>query len=374
MRRQVLRLGGVLLVLRTAVWLAGCGSDIPEIRNRQVRFLKGPNKGCPVPGIALSPDGGTLASVTGEGDIHLWRLRNGALVRIMQKSRSTETSIVSLGVHLSVAFSPDGKLLAGPDAGHRLKMWRVSDGKELWSVASEAAAHRMAFSPDGRLLAAPERDGVGLWQVTDGAKLRTLTLTGKGIGAACVAFSPDGTLLAAGTFGALIHVWSVAEGKTVCVLEEHRKSVPSHFDATYAEVNGVAFSPDGKLLASASDDGTCRLWQVADWKELHTFGSAGGMSRLRVRCVAFSPDGKLLACGCEKETINLWRVSDGGLAGTLKLTFPRGPGGMMTDREYRGQSGINVWSLAFTPNGKELAAGSFGRVKVWDLTKVSGPR
>ena len=149
-----------------------------------------------------------------------------------------------------------------------------------------------------------------------------------------VAFSPDGKLLASGSWDSTIILWGVASGQKVHTLTGHNK------------VTSVAFSPDGKLLASGSWDSTIILWDVASGQEVRTLENPTGMAN----SVAFSPDGKLLASGLISGTVKLWDVASG--------------------QEVRTLTGHNdfVTSVAFSPDGKLLASGSFDKtVMLWEV-------
>ncbi len=156
-----------------------------------------------------------------------------------------------------------------------------------------------------------------------------------------VAFSPDSRLLASASGGISgrtdfgVRLWELESGRLVHTLTGHSDIV---WD--------VAFSPDGQMLASASEDGTVRLWRVGDGVSLGKFSVPGQATSL-----AFSPDGSVLATGVTEEragVVHLWRVQDGAVL----LTFEAHP--------------YSVSDLVFSPDGSLLATGAVDRrVKVW---------
>jgi hypothetical protein len=185
----------------------------------------------------------------------------GSPVRVVVTLRVKSRLVRALSGHTdgvnSVAFSPDGKLLATgscsrcPHQGE-IKLWEVATGREVRTISDHSDLSlvlSVAFSPDGQLLASSFGNNIKLWEVSSGREARTLKDT---VWVNSVAFSPDGKLLASGSL--TISLWEVATGRQAKVLL---------FRST-AFVNSVAFSPDGKLLASGSGDKTIKLWDVSD--------------------------------------------------------------------------------------------------------------
>ena len=187
---------------------------------------------------------------------------------------------------------------------HRVNFANTDLAKSVFSETSVSISS-VAFSPNGKLLATGDADGkTYLWQVDDGKLL--FSCTGHSSWVKSVAFSPDGQTLASGSDDQTVKLWDVYIGKCFTTLEEHTNRVWS-----------VSFSPDGQILASGSDDQTIKLWDVYNGKCLKTLQGANW-----VKSVAFSPDGQTLISGSQDETIKLWDVLTGDCRKTLRSPRP----------------------------------------------------
>ncbi|MFN2299545.1 MAG: hypothetical protein ACK2UB_11910 [Anaerolineales bacterium] len=177
--------------------------------------------------------------------------------------------------------------------GNTIRFLSFPDLHSLYDTGDHTyAASHLAFSPDGKWLAGVTDDNaVRLWRVSDG--FLVATMKGHSATVNSLAFSPDGSLLASGSADETIRVWKVSTGSALEVLEGHSGGV-----------NGVAFSPDGSLLVSGSADASLRLWRIADGETLHILDeNIDG-----VNDVAFSPSGLLIASGSADGTIGMWGV------------------------------------------------------------------
>ncbi|MEH2240028.1 NB-ARC domain-containing protein [Nostoc sp.] len=276
--------------------------------------------------VAFSPNGKLLATGDADGKTYLWQVDDGKLLF----SCTGHSSWVK-----SVAFSPDGQTLASGSDDQTVKLWDVHNGNCLKTLHGHSNWVRsVAFSPDGQTLASGSEDQtVKLWDVNTGKCLKTLQ--GNTNRVRSVAFSPDGQTLASGSEKQTIKLWDIRNGECLKILQGHSSWVRS-----------VAFSPDGQILASGSDDQTVKLWDVGNGKCLKTLQGHTN----RVWSVAFSPDGQILASGGDDPTVKLWDVRNGKCLKNLQGHSNR------------------VKSVAFSPDGQTLASGSENQtVKLWDV-------
>ena len=303
--------------------------------------------------VVFSPDSRLLAVTDSDGTVRLWDM---ATRRPVGAPLPADTSKV--GAVDGVAFSPDGQLLATADSSgdETVRLWDPATGQPVGAPLPAYAFGGLAFSPDGRLLAtatdsvtdADHRGTVRLWDPATGQPVGSpvpVDPTGQNNLLYGVAFSPNGKLLAAGDGDGTAVLLDLVTGKRSSLIA----------DASGGSVNGVAFSPDGQLLGTAGDDGTVRLWAVATGQPVGSPLPADTGENGSVNGVAFSPDGKLLASADGDGTVRLWDVATGKPVGSPMIT----PG---TTSETTGAG-----EVVFSPDGKLLAsADTDGTVQLWD--------
>jgi len=281
--------------------------------------------------VAFSPDGKLLASGGADWTVFIWDVEKK---EILKRIKEHEGSIYS------VTFSPDGKLLASGSADHTIRIWEVETGKLLKVFEYESRISSIAFSPDGRFLASGSPNyRICIWSIETGK--RSKTLEGHTGVIHSIAFSPDGDFLASGSGDCTIRIWDINSGECLSVLEEHEDRVHS-----------VAFSPDGRFLASGSADCTIRIWFVKTGICINVFDKAHEGS---VYSLAFSPpDGKLLVSGGADSTIRIWSLKTEKCLEMLKMHED------------------SVYSLAFSPNGKLFASGGKDKkIYIWEKILMS---
>jgi WD40 repeat protein len=239
-------------------------------------------------GVAFTGNSRSILAGTRQ-EVKAWRFPSGRLSQEM----------VWRGIpQVFLGFSPDGSRAATSDPG-RVVLWDLATGKRR-SLRSEGSELIQAagFSSDGRLLATGGKF-LSVWEATTGTLHQALGLSGER--PVSVALSADGSLLACGTEDGLVDLWDLSTGTLRCTLRGHRSGVRC-----------VAFSPNGRLLATASRElvggqarGDIRVWDT---------GTAALRRRLEghtdtVSALAFSPDGTWLATGSYDTTVRLWKVA-----------------------------------------------------------------
>jgi alpha-tubulin suppressor-like RCC1 family protein len=287
-----------------------------------------------VESLAFSPDGKLLASGAYDGTVILWDVENGTQLFTIQAH-------TYWGVH-QLVFSPDGATLASSGSDETVKFWSVPDGREIRRLEQLG---RTAISPDFKTIASVLQNNS--FRLVDLASGNTLIDILALIG--WMEFSPDGKTLATGVVDHKIVLWDVATGLAAGTLTgETRYSGP------------LSFSPDGKWIASASEqfelDGTFGLWSVEQGREIFVLSGAARW----VSSVVFSGDGKMMISGSGEGMVKFWEAATGRLLRTLRQSPEK------NDYRYSPEA---IYSLALSADGGLLAAGLVdGSVRLWRIS------
>jgi WD40 repeat protein len=323
---------------------------------------------------ALSPDGKTLALLIerpADGGVELWD--------VAAKKRTATLKPDGYKEGRSVDFTSDGKSLV-------VLAWYHDRGKpasavasfDVWDLATLKVQravmarhdHRIngegVLTPDGKSMIYPVRDqGAVMYDLATGKPTRTIDADPSLGGAAVVALSPDGGTLAIGSSNGVLLIWDLEKGKARHTLQPDCLPMPGAEllnlpPRKLGRIDLLAFSPDGKALASYGDpDRKVDLWDPSTGKNID-FLRPGSVCVGRIRSLAFSPDGKMLAFGGlaykddnAHSTVELWDLAAGGFR---------------ADFEADSKGIVPVEFLAFSADGKTLVAGAaYNPVEFWDV-------
>ena len=238
---------------------------------------------------------------------------------------------------LTVAFHPNGKVLATGDTNGEISLWSVINGQKITSWQAHKDWIRcVAFSSDGKLLASGSKDKtVRLWNLQEDVQSYDCRQTFKGHidEIWSVVFSPTQFKLASGSNDRTVRIWNLETAECL-ILQQHSQQIQS-----------ISFSSDGRKLASGSEDQTIKIWDVDSGECQQTLTGHTG----RIWSVAFHPHDLMLASSSDDLTIRIWDIQQGKCCQILTGHHGR------------------IWSVAFSPTGKLLASGSGDETaKVWD--------
>jgi WD40 repeat protein len=343
---------------RVRFWDPATGKELRRF-DRRTEYLNG---------IALSANGRLVAAAGQDGVVRVWDAGTAKELHALRGHRQQSWC---------VAFSPDGKLLVSGGTDSTARVWDLGTGKEVRVFSGEQGHHveAVAFSPDGKTLALGRTDTtLTAWEV--GSWKRLSEFKGHGERINDLAYSPDGERLYSCSFDKTVRQWDARSGKEL-----------RRYGDDKALVRCMALSRDGKLLAAGLVDGNAFVWDSKTGKEV-----ASWLADPRKECLAslaFSPDGKAIATA-SGSTIRIWQASTGKRlnspdedeGGVASLVFS--PDGRRLAVGSRDQGSVRLYAttkwerlwrntglvampvaLGFSPDGKALAVGD-DSARLWE--------
>ena len=318
--------------------LAGSGGTETRLWNittgQELQTLEGSQLG--VDTVAFNPDGKLLAVGNSDNTVDLWDSVRRQKLRVL-KGHVSAIAAVAASADDKVLASALAAGIAGITRNDPIKIWDPITGQLVRSLITENHGYSIGLSRDGtRLISGSSGNSVSMWTVSQVAVQREFAVPrASKFVPDRVALSGDGKLIAAGGREGTLKIWEAGTGRELFTLAGHKRGV---WD--------LAFSPNSQLLASAGPDADIKLWSVATGREVNTLtGHSGGVS-----AITFSSDGKKLASGSQDRMIMVWNIADGN-----------------PEVAYMGHQGW-VNAVAFSPDGKKLASGSEdGEVRIWEV-------
>jgi WD40 repeat protein/class 3 adenylate cyclase len=314
------------------IWSVANGSEIAVLKGHEGA----------VENASFNPDGSRVVTAGRDGTARIWDAAAGKQIFVLPQPGNVHTA----------KFSPAGtRVLTGSDQG-ALTIWDAQTGKKV-EINESFGTTSATFSPDGLSFAAGQERSVRIWSVEDGQLIRRLD---NQFWPDEVVFSPDGSKILAASWGTISwnmtsRLWDVPSGTLIASLRDHT-----------SDTHGGTFSHDGRYIATVSLDGTARLWDGIFGNVRRALGQeTGGLKLSAIQAAdrdqemncAFSPDDRLLATASMQNVVRVWDVESG-------TEFAAIPG-------HRGL----VEHVAFSPDGSRLLTASHdGTARLWDVDGV----
>ncbi|MDJ1645433.1 nSTAND1 domain-containing NTPase [Streptomyces pakalii] len=289
--------------------------------------------------LAFSPNGSVLASVDARGRATLWQTATGRRMARLWPAKDP-----GFDGPCAVAFSPDGRFVAVAGPGGAVLLWpAASTGRPLPRAvlgdSRRGYLHAVAFGADSRTMAAAGPGGTQVWHLNDSGT-RTTRPTQHLPGAYAAAFAPRGLRLATAGEERVVRVWDLTGSRP-----RPTSRLTGHTDTIAA----LSFSPDGRTLASAGVDATVRLWNIAPDERGTAHATLSGHTG-QISSLTFASDGRTLVSGSTDRTTRLWELPSPALTGHTS----------------------SLYATAFSANGRQLATGSFDRtIRLWDVADLT---
>jgi len=246
--------------------------------------------------VTYSPNSKRLTIGTVDGKIQIYTASKGNLLRKIYVRKHERSYSYYESKILSIAYSPNGKLLASTTLDSSVIIWDSNSGKLLQTLKGhQSEVNTLAWSPNSNWVASGSKNGnIKLWEVSTGQLVHTMK--SKDGQLRTINYSPDGKILSSASSNGSIILWDLSGFESLSKFKGHK-----------SEINSMAFSSDGKILATCGSDFDIKLWDMEKKQLIRTLQGHSG----DVNDIVFTPNGRMLASASDDKSIKLWNISSG---------------------------------------------------------------